>query len=110
MIIKCYFSAPSEMPIYSVDGDTRDLIAFPDGAVFENGASAVLHLIGENGTEEIAGTVHTYGSALLGNLRSEIVFDEFTTTEDKSCCVEVTEDGKTITSFPFGLKIERSLR
>ncbi|CAJ0596529.1 unnamed protein product [Cylicocyclus nassatus] len=89
MDIKAYFKTPFGSSAYSVENDVRLVLrAFCDC----------------DRHREIAGIVWNFGNTFFSRKHTELVFDYIETENDQTCCIVVTENGKTTTSFPFLLK------
>lgn len=112
MDIKAYFKTPFGSSAYSVENDVRLVLrAFCDCDRFEDNATVMLHCIDHvtHRHREIAGIVWNFGNTFFSRKHTELVFDYIETENDQTCCIVVTENGKTTTSFPFMLKVERSI-
>lgn len=121
MQVAVNFFTPGVQKIYAVNEDTgRDLRCFADEKWFPATATCKLYVapVGSSGlkTEVVGSNVHV-GNLGPGDLVSEVwktafIFQNIPFSQDglHEACVEVTQDGKTITSLPFYLEVERSIQ
>lgn len=120
MQVAVNFYTPGPQKIYAVNEDTgRDLRCLSDERWFPAAATCKLYYapVGSTGpkTEIVGSNVHV-GNTGPGDLVSFIwktafMFQGLAFSQDglHEACVEVTQDGKTLTSLPFYLMVERSI-
>lgn len=120
MQVAVNFYTPGPQKIYAVNEDTGlDLRCLADERWFPAAATCKLFLapVGSTGPKtEVTGTNVHVGNIGPGDLISTVwktafMFQNipFTAEGLHEACVEVTQDGKTITSLPFYLMVERSI-
>lgn len=119
MQISVNFLTPGQQMIWAVDADTgRDLVCKSDLPRIDTTASCNLYITQPNGTVySQAGTLEHAGSNILGDEPRWIYWHTvfrfsdipFTNTGLLLACITYTLNGKTITSLPFYLAVERSI-
>lgn len=119
MQVSVNFFTPGPQLIYAVNEDTgRDLYCLTDVVWLKTAATVKLFLKQPDGTvySQSGTNIHMGNTGAAdyhtNTWRTALKFENIPFTQQglHAACVEVVEDGKTITSLPFYLAVERSIQ